>query len=281
MMVRLVYAQFHKIQTDYTNTGLRSTIKKALQQLKNPSVWISVDFLRVGYSENAEENPVVILITVEENTASKNEGGKVIKTLEEACIETGLEDISVEIKEGRRVPDRSGWDRPAPIPLQHGVPQVGSAIALATDDASVRTLSSYVAIDGKPYGLTCHHVFFQGRSKAFPDSGEIRSSLLLDQPPKSELRRAQEELEEEIEDLTKGVENLRASDSMGEIAQRESMKAWIGILKPRLENFKEIENKGIIGRVYKTSGARLYQKGRMDWALIEFNHQSEKNCSGV
>lgn len=67
-------------------TGLRATIKEILATM-NPNKWISVDYLRIGYSETEDENPVVILVTVEEGFITEIEGKRISRELEKACFE--------------------------------------------------------------------------------------------------------------------------------------------------------------------------------------------------
>jgi hypothetical protein len=75
-----------------------------------PCCWISVDYLRLGYDDVREKNPVVVLVTVEEGKVSEAEGQRIVDALSAECKKyvcllhdlaprrakyTGLTDISL------------------------------------------------------------------------------------------------------------------------------------------------------------------------------------------
>jgi hypothetical protein len=67
------------------NEGLRATIREILGTM-NPNKWISTDFLRIGYSPKATDNPVIILVTVEQGSIDKVEAKRIVEELEAACL---------------------------------------------------------------------------------------------------------------------------------------------------------------------------------------------------
>jgi hypothetical protein len=65
--------------------GLRSDIMDILSTM-NPKKWISVDCLRLGYNrEMVSKNPVVILITVEEDQVSPDEARRIVGLIHQQC----------------------------------------------------------------------------------------------------------------------------------------------------------------------------------------------------
>jgi hypothetical protein len=64
--------------------GLRDSVLQVLSTLK-PNKWISVDYLRIGYEKVAEDNPVVILITVEKDQIAYGEAKRVVDEVKTEC----------------------------------------------------------------------------------------------------------------------------------------------------------------------------------------------------
>lgn len=51
-----------------------------------PCAWVSVHYVRLGYDNEVEtNNPVVALITVEENRVSSTEGQRIVDAVTEEC----------------------------------------------------------------------------------------------------------------------------------------------------------------------------------------------------
>jgi len=159
-----------------------------------------------------------------------------------------------------------------PLCFQNDVPTVGSAIALTLSDSRVGTLGGYVLVDGKHYGITNHHVFFkQDKPYSYEDGKD--KMLEVNQPPMTDLIRAREDLNYQLEVLR--LQEEEAGGKTGNKRAIEKMSQSTGparaVTESRLENLKTIEEKGLtIGHVYKTSGIRLEKRRRMDWALIKF-----------
>jgi hypothetical protein len=52
----------------------------------SPCRWISVDYLRIGYDDNVEQNnPVVVLVTVEEGQVPRAEAQRIVDALAQEC----------------------------------------------------------------------------------------------------------------------------------------------------------------------------------------------------
>jgi hypothetical protein len=69
---------------------LESGLRQAILNVLTMSVrahWISLDFLRLGYSDKDTENPVVIWITVEEDKVSIEDAQRVVNLIYQRCIE--------------------------------------------------------------------------------------------------------------------------------------------------------------------------------------------------
>lgn len=64
--------------------GLRNSINKVLATM-NPLKWISVDYLRIGYNEVEEKNPVVVRVTVEEGQIAMEEAQRISNALLKEC----------------------------------------------------------------------------------------------------------------------------------------------------------------------------------------------------
>jgi len=65
--------------------GLRGKILEVLATM-SPCKWFAVDYVRIGYDKDVQQNnPVVILITVEEGQVSRTEGQKVVDALSKEC----------------------------------------------------------------------------------------------------------------------------------------------------------------------------------------------------
>jgi hypothetical protein len=69
---------------DKLREGLRASIHRVLNT--TPIDWISVDYLRLGYSKTKEENPVTMLVTVEEGQVSRAEAQRLVDALYEECV---------------------------------------------------------------------------------------------------------------------------------------------------------------------------------------------------
>lgn len=64
--------------------GLNDNILGVLATMR-PCAWISVHYVRLGYDEAEENNPVVVLIAVEQNRVSSTEGQRIVDTVSEEC----------------------------------------------------------------------------------------------------------------------------------------------------------------------------------------------------
>jgi hypothetical protein len=67
------------------NEGLNENILRVLAIMR-PCAWVSVHYVRLGYDNEVEtNNPVVALITVEENRVSSTEGQRIVDAVTEEC----------------------------------------------------------------------------------------------------------------------------------------------------------------------------------------------------
>ena len=65
--------------------GLRTSIHKVLSTM-TPREWISVDYIRMGYEANFQDNPVVIWVTVEEGQVGYTEAKRVADEIKVECL---------------------------------------------------------------------------------------------------------------------------------------------------------------------------------------------------
>jgi hypothetical protein len=66
------------------DSGLRDNIRRVLATM-SPCKWISVDYLRIGYDKVEQNNPVVILVTVEEHQVPRAEAQRIVDCLADEC----------------------------------------------------------------------------------------------------------------------------------------------------------------------------------------------------
>jgi len=166
-----------------------------------------------------------------------------------------LPDIEAEIMEGRRELSSGALADPEPLPRQTAVPLVGSSLAMARSikheklgGIGVATLGGYVAVNGKVYGLTNHHVCFgPWRLSAYPSEPEELGSEKpwMLQPAELDVERALTSLNTNIKYL-KG--NSSASDQV-QIDRFESELSQLQIWNATTSN---------IGRVFRSSGFKLW-----------------------
>lgn len=82
---KTVFVVTHHPLRDKLDQGLRDKILSVLSTMSPPR-WISVDYLRLGYDKEVpKNNPVVVLITVEEDQVSRPEAQRIVDTLFEEC----------------------------------------------------------------------------------------------------------------------------------------------------------------------------------------------------
>jgi uncharacterized protein involved in tolerance to divalent cations len=268
----------HDIKNALEN-GLFDRIKGIMATMVPPK-WISIDFLRIGYSDIRAENPAVILVTVEKDKVPEAEAARIVREIEAACVEMDVEDIDVEVMEGHGAVPLAGLSgRAGGLPLQPLVPYIGSSIALSNKHNDIRagcgTLGGYVSIDGVIYGLTNHHVALGNyRDEPFPLESEKDTKLFINQPAEKDLKRNLEYLEKRIPGLEKqigGGDESEENERRREIAQMQEKVQRLKML--------QCEDKIDIGHIYRSSGIRARDesqgpKHHLDWALIKIENSN-------
>lgn len=73
----------HPLQAKLLN-GLRDKIRAVLATM-SPCKWIAVDYLRIGYEEVEDKNPVAVLVTVEKDTISPEEALRIADGISDEC----------------------------------------------------------------------------------------------------------------------------------------------------------------------------------------------------
>jgi hypothetical protein len=77
---------YHHPLREKLQQGLRDKIRGILATM-TPCKWISVDYLRIGYNGDEEQqNPVVVLVTVEEGQVLVAEAQRIVNALASECI---------------------------------------------------------------------------------------------------------------------------------------------------------------------------------------------------
>ena len=161
----------------YEQTPLRKLILDALANIS----WYKIDFVRLGCSDIARENPVVILITVKRGTPNAM-GQEAVNMCRKACIEYEL-DIHTEMKDGDGFCDNMMEDSVPLIPRK--IPLLGESLGprLSGTAQASGTLGLYITIENKTgkvrCAVTCHHVVFPAGLQN-PPGKFIGSSLYYD-----------------------------------------------------------------------------------------------------
>ena len=82
---KAVFVVTHHPLREKLDQGLRAKILDVLATM-TPCKWISVDYVRMGYDKDVERNnPVIALVTVEEDQLSKVEAKRVVDAIAEEC----------------------------------------------------------------------------------------------------------------------------------------------------------------------------------------------------
>lgn len=159
-------------------------------------------------------------------------------------------------------------DIPEPLMALAKYPLVGASIgAVATDCGTLGTLGGYIVADGTVYALTNHHVVFgKDRVEPFPSPTEISDSVIIHQPPKSELDRA---IETEEYAVTIHENFLKRTSDTNE---REIHESQIRIHQNRLKTLRKWYGMSLtLGTVTKSSGISMIPVSRRsrDWAVVK------------
>ncbi|CZR63012.1 uncharacterized protein PAC_12909 [Phialocephala subalpina] len=268
------------IISEKLKNGLRKEMVDILEAMK-PADWISFDFLRLGYSKVEKENPVVVFVTVNYGEISREEGQRVVRELEDACIRYDLNDVEVEMVEGRRMLSAGVGDVAELLPDQQGkIPLVGASIAVSREHIEFKTgcgtLGGYVMVDGITYGLTNHHVCLgPHRYSAFPSESEEGKIVWISQPAAKD-----------FEDTMKSLETTLAALKKRKVPDQ----ANITVFENRIRRLQELKSNGLnIGYIYKTSGIRVRdpvpgedreKPYKLDWALIKMENSTRIPSQG-
>ena len=142
----------------YEQTPLRKLILDALINIS----WYKIDFVRLGYSRIARENPVVILITVKRGTPHVM-GQEAVDICRKACMQY-KQDIHTEMKDGDRFSDYATKDGVTSMPRKIALLGESLGPRLSGTTQASGTLGLYITVEEKTRKLrcavTCHHVVF-------------------------------------------------------------------------------------------------------------------------
>ncbi len=75
----------HPLKECLDNGGLRENIRAVLRGM-NPVTWICICYVRLGYSMEETENPVVILVIAEKDKTSKLEAQRMVDLIHDECM---------------------------------------------------------------------------------------------------------------------------------------------------------------------------------------------------
>jgi hypothetical protein len=82
---KALFVVTHHPLREKLDAGLRDKIRSVLATM-SPCRWISVDYLRIGYDRNvAQNNPVVVVITVEKDQVPPAEAQRIVNDIAEEC----------------------------------------------------------------------------------------------------------------------------------------------------------------------------------------------------
>ncbi|RDL32035.1 uncharacterized protein BP5553_09437 [Venustampulla echinocandica] len=270
---KLAFVITHHPLRGKLDNGLRDNIRHVLATMQ-PCRWISVDYLRIGYNEVEQNNPVVILVTAEEDQVPRAEAERVVGAISSECRRADLPDVEVEVKEGRRAELAGGL--PSDEPLIHPIdyPLVGASIAIAQKHTTVLggcgTLGGYVLIDGKVMGLTNHHVAFgSSRLEAFPTQDEAPAgvSYTILQPAGKDIETKASLLKHHIKILEKDLARALVSTTRNPASYQQR----ISDVKRELQSLMEwTPEKSTLGKRWRSSGIRIRngakdRRFRLDW----------------
>ncbi|KFZ24987.1 hypothetical protein V502_00513, partial [Pseudogymnoascus sp. VKM F-4520 (FW-2644)] len=140
----------HPILAAY-DKHLRSRVLEVLA----PIPWQTVDIVRIGFADN-EDNPPVVLVTIKEEDVEENLVQAAVDQIRIIMVENGFLDVHAEAKTGMLYSQLTyNVDEVVPLKFKQ-TPKVGCSIGNACTGAG--TLCLYVKIQGEMYGLTCKHV---------------------------------------------------------------------------------------------------------------------------
>ncbi|OBT83165.1 hypothetical protein VE02_08249 [Pseudogymnoascus sp. 03VT05] len=131
---------------------LRSRVLEALAQIP----WQTVDVVRLGYVDN-QENPPVVLVTIKKEDVDESRVQVAVNEIRKIMAENNLMDVHAETKTGHLfykvdcTPEKI-----CPLALNR-TPLLGSSLENDTSSVGRGSLCLYVKIDGELYGLTCKH----------------------------------------------------------------------------------------------------------------------------
>lgn len=82
---KIMYSVKNHPLHDKLAQGLRERILDILATM-DPCEWFAVDYVRIGYDKASEQNnPPVVLVTVQEDKVARAEGQRIVNALSEEC----------------------------------------------------------------------------------------------------------------------------------------------------------------------------------------------------
>jgi hypothetical protein len=133
--------------------GLRAQVLDILKAVK----WQCVDVVRLGYSDEREGKPVV-LITADEEEIEQSAAQCVVDKIHALMDSHGLSDVHAEVKSGRCL-DARRYVRGDIYPVAFNTtPFLGASIGNAASDKGVGSIGLYLDICNESFALTCRHV---------------------------------------------------------------------------------------------------------------------------
>ncbi|OBT58574.1 hypothetical protein VE04_01387 [Pseudogymnoascus sp. 24MN13] len=239
----------HPILAAY-NKHLRPKVREALASVP----WQTIDIVRLGFADN-EDNPPVVLVTIKEENAEENIVQAAVDRIWNIMVENGFLDVHAEAKTGMLFPQLT-YDVDRVIPLEFKqTPKVGCSIGNACIGAG--TLCLYLKIRGEMYGLTCKHVLLPmdlttpGAPVSNHSTIAVDGAMVL-QPAREDVEKEDEYLTERISCCQSWLDDFIVEErnaKMGSIpairqARRNRVQAnreWLDELKDKkahLDSFK-------------------------------------------
>lgn len=257
--------------------GLRNAIDHTIMNMK-PYAIICVDYIRLGYDQEVRAiNPIVILITVEEDKVLPIMAQQIVDEVYHHCCIYERADLHVELIEGHREPiGQAGHTR---VRVIDDYPHIGCAIGPADHEFLSGTLGGFLSVDGRVMGLTNHHVLFQpDNTKAYLLPTDMDTmpfkGLRVNQPSIGGVKKLIEEYEYRISDLEiqkKAMLSMALSSSNK--SKNRVLDLEMSLVKSQMILWQEQLLAGLdIGSVVASSGLPSipYESTnpRLDWAVF-------------
>ncbi|KAI9861240.1 MAG: hypothetical protein M1813_005413 [Trichoglossum hirsutum] len=249
---------------------------KVLMLINTNTDWCALDVVRRGYLQFAEENPVVVLITVR-NDASVPEWRRLVREIKKCCIDERCLDVIVQAQEGHVFRGVGAWvSRP-----YEQRPLIGSSICIAGSSDS-GTIGGYLELrkEGEQpitVGVTCHHVIVSGSAVLSRVSPNSTNPISICHPSATDCQENEETARSDIEQHENKIRDIKSKVGVGlassaEIRSLPKKETALTAEKALFSTTQPFNTH--LGYVFASSGFRRKQQEpakdgcSIDWALV-------------